>query len=392
MSRILARILIGAALMPAPGLALAQASAPSPPPFPAMGGPLAADAAAPSFDLGPLGSKVTISGALSLLAYDQSNPIPPDEADRIDPSNVQLFINKASGTVQYFVQVGVYSLPALGTPYLPALSSQSALYGLVPQAFIKIAPDKTWSIEAGKLPTLVGAESTFTFQNMNIERGLLWNEEPAVSRGVQVNYAKGRLSASLSWNDGFYSDRFTWVSGSASLTLEPADTIQFIGAGDLARSRVSTLATPLFLNNESIFNLIFTHAKGPWTIEPYLQWSHVPAMAAPAAPSASTFGAALLVDYVFPSASKLKGFSLPVRLEWITTTGSAAAGAPNLLFGPGSQAFSFTITPTRQFGIAFVRAEFSLVEASRTLAGAAFGTNGDLRSQARGLAEFGFLF
>jgi len=30
---------------------------------------------------------------------------------------------------------------------------------------------------AAKLPTLIGAEYTFTFENMNIERGLLWNQE-----------------------------------------------------------------------------------------------------------------------------------------------------------------------------------------------------------------------
>ena len=38
----------------------------------------------------------------------------------------------------------------------------------------------------------MGAEYTFTFQNMNIERGLLWNQETAVNRGIQVNQALGK--------------------------------------------------------------------------------------------------------------------------------------------------------------------------------------------------------
>jgi hypothetical protein len=52
----------------------------------------------------------------------------------------------------------------------------------------------------------MGAEYTFTFENMNIERGLLWNQENAINRGIQVNQTIGK-SASLSWNDGFYSNR-----------------------------------------------------------------------------------------------------------------------------------------------------------------------------------------
>jgi hypothetical protein len=34
----------------------------------------------------------------------------------------------------------------------------------------------------GSLPTLIRAEHTFTFRNMNIVRGLLWDQESAVSR------------------------------------------------------------------------------------------------------------------------------------------------------------------------------------------------------------------
>ena len=60
----------------------------------------------------------------------------------------------------------------------------------MPQAFLKIVPTDNFSIQAGKLPTLIGAEYTFSFENFNIERGLLWNQEPAVSRGVQANYTR----------------------------------------------------------------------------------------------------------------------------------------------------------------------------------------------------------
>ena len=38
---------------------------------------------------------------------------------------------------------------------------------------------------------MICAENTFTFQNMNIERGLLFAQEPTISRGGQLGYTQG---------------------------------------------------------------------------------------------------------------------------------------------------------------------------------------------------------
>src|SRR6266446_2453410 len=54
--------------------------------------------------------------------------------------------------------------------------------------FLTGAPSDDWSIQAGKLSSLSGVEANFTFQNMNIERGLLWGQTANVSRGLQVNH------------------------------------------------------------------------------------------------------------------------------------------------------------------------------------------------------------
>jgi hypothetical protein len=90
-------------------------------------------------------------------------------------------------------------------------------YGPVPVAFVKVLAGKTTSFEIGSLPTLMGAESTFTYQNFNIERGIVWIQENAINRGIQVNQALGKyLSASISWNDGYYSNRYNWLSGSGT--------------------------------------------------------------------------------------------------------------------------------------------------------------------------------
>src|SRR5207237_9890466 len=123
-----------------------------------------------------------------------------------DLSNGQLFVQKTDGWLQFYVQAGAYSLPSLGTPYLNVSDTISDTFGAVPVAYAKVAPSDSFSVEAGKLPTLIGDEYTFTFENMDIERGLLWNQEPAISRGVQANYSSGPLSLALYWNEGFYSN------------------------------------------------------------------------------------------------------------------------------------------------------------------------------------------
>jgi hypothetical protein len=112
--------------------------------------------------------------------------------------------------------------------------------------------------------------------------------------------------------------------------------------------------------------------------------------------SASTYGAALLMSYDFgsdatPAAVRTPGFKLPVRLEYIGSSGNGARGAPNLLYGPGSAAWSVTITPTYQNKNFFVRGEISYVGARKTAPGATFGSDGNNRSQVRGLIELGVL-
>lgn len=358
----------------------------APLPMPAMAGPL--NTASPKvFDAGPLG-KLDVTGVLTGIGVWQGNPVPGDRAARADISNAQVFIQKTSGLVQFFLQAGAYNIPALGAPFLYTGNTISDFYGPLPQGYLKIAPTGNFSVMIGKLPTLIGAEYTFTFQNMNIERGLLWNQENAVNRGVQVNYGVGPLSASLSWNDGFYSNRYNWLWGSLSYAINSANTVSFVGGGNLGRTSFSSASTPLFQNNSDIYNLIYTYNSGPWMIQPYLQYTHVPTdQQIGVTRGTDTSGAALLANYSFTPRVSLAG-----RVEYIASTGNVGNGAVNLMFGPGSNAWSITLTPTYQDKGFFARAEFSFVRATNYTAGNGFGSQGMNPTQARGLIETGFMF
>ena len=358
-----------------------------PVPYPGMTGPLSANASPTKLDAGPLGN-IYVTGVVSGMAQWQDSVFPGDHETEIDLTNGQVLVQKTDGPIQFFVEAGAYSLPDLGAPYLKARTATNDFFGPVPQAFVKIVPSSNFSIMVGKLPTLIGAEYTFSFENMNIQRGLLWNQENAVNRGVQVNFTSGPLTASVSLNDGFYSKKYNWLWGSLAYTIDKSNSVSLIAGGNLGHTNRSTFVTPVAQNNGQMYNLIYTHTQGPWTIEPYFQYTRVPRIPEVGIThSASTYGGALFVNYTVNN-----NFHVAARGEYIASTGSVANGAPSLIYGPGSKAWSFTITPTYQKGIVFVRAEYSHVTAFDTVPGFAMGPDFNSNTQNRLLVETGLLF
>jgi hypothetical protein len=53
---------------------------------------------------------------------------------------------------------------------------------------------------------------------------------------------------------------------------------------------------------------------------------------------------------------------LPLRIQYIEATGIQGSNTPNLLYGPGSSAFTFTITPTLQYQKYFAKVELSMIK------------------------------
>jgi len=384
---------------PAPG-APAPAAEAAPPAsaamtVPTMAGPLVANPDPMKFDAGPL-KTVYLTGVFSGLGMFQTAPLLGDHSGIADLTNGQFMLQNTEGLLQFYLQVGAYSLPALGTPWSHVDKTTGDLFGPIPQGYIKIAPNDVFSVEVGKLPTLIGAESTFTFQNMNIERGLLWNQENAVNRGIQANYTAGPLALSVSLNDGFYSDSYNWLSGSAAWTIDKENTLTVVGMGNFDHTDKNVIScqlanclakTPFFLNNSDIFNIIYTYNSAPWTITPYFQYTSVPGNAFFGVKGASTYGGALLANYSWNDNLNFSG-----RWEYIASTGSAANGNVSLIYGPGSDAFSFTFTPTYQSGIYFLRADASVVKAFSTTPGFAFSHAGNTTTQGRFMVEAGVVF
>ena len=326
------------------------------------------------------------------IGMAQTNPASRDFNSLVDISNAQLILQKSSGLVQFYIQGGYYSTPSLGTTYQRASQQTMDSFGLVPLANISFAPTSQWLITAGKINSFGGNENTFTYQNNNIDRGLLWNQTSNVSRGFQASYKQGALSSSVTLNDGFYSNQLSWMGASAKYQLDEKNSTSFIWAGSIKPNTSDTFITPIAQNNSQIFNLIHTYVSNHWTISPYLQYTYVPANASLGFISGSqTAGAAILSNYRF-SNSRSDVFSLPLRFEYIGSGGKGNPNAPNLLYGQGSAAWSATITPTYQYERAFIRAELSYVQALNTSQGQAFGPSGNANNQTRVMLETGLLY
>jgi hypothetical protein len=396
--------LIAGAQTPAPPApAETPATAPAATPAPATAPAAPADAPTPlstfvltgplqwlppaTFDAGPLG-KLSVNGILTGFSVFQNNYVPGDDTAQATLSNGQIFIQKADGKLQYYIQAGVYTMPTLSVPFVDAQDTVKNFYGPVPVAYLKLPVGKTTQFLIGQLPTLMGAESTFTYQNFNIERGIVWNQENAINRGIQVNQTVGKyLSGAVSWNDGYYSNRYSWLSGSVTFTKGPHSLI-YDGMGNLGQTAYQTAATPV-QNNSYMHVVIYTYAKGPWIISPYFQYSKLPTGAKVGVPKGtSATGGAFNISYAFKS-----GFSLPVRVEYLTSSGSATDGSVNLLgFGSGSAGTTFTATPTYQKGGLYVRSDLAWVDATNFTKGDVFGKTGTDANQFRGVLEFGFIF
>jgi hypothetical protein len=369
---------LGLGLVATNGSALADALS-----TPSMSASLSANPNPFSIDttdwLGDAGGKIYIGGAVSGLAYWQSSPVEDSDTGNVaaygDLANAQLFIQKTDGWLQFFVDVGAYSFPAVGYAYVNSSNTVHNTFGYVPVAFVKLVGSgalANFSVEGGKLPTLIGDEYGFTFQNLNVERGLLWNNEPIVSRGVQVNYADGPLTISFSLNDGTYTDTYNVLSGLISYGFNGgADTVAFAASGNLSSSFNFGA-----LNAGSVYNLIYTHTSGPWTISPYIQINSTPG------PGGSTaYAGAILASYALDD-----NFKLAARAEYE----SESSGTDLFGYGSGSNAWSVTLTPTYQWKVFFARADLSYVGLGSASTG--FGEPATATSQVRGMLEAGIVF
>jgi len=341
----------------------------------------------------------TYQGIATGLSFRQTNPVATNASSYSGFSNAQAIIQKESGPIRVFAQAGLYAIPTLGNAFKRAQPETEGSFGYLPHAYVSLVPNRNWSLAIGKIPSMGGLEATFTFENPNIQRGLLWVQTNSVSRGMQLNFEEGMFSAAVTWNDGAYSGIYNWLGGLASLKPTDNSTYTVSWTGAVSGNSTNTPTTPLLTNNSQITNLIYQYAGERWSFSPYGQYTYVPAnQSIGINGSSGTYGFAVLSTYhVTPlvnGQAPKNHISIPVRFEYESSFGNnqVPGNSSGLMFGPGSSAWSATLTPTMQWKRVFARAEFSYVKIFNPLAESAFGANGLNNNQLRLMLEAGLLY
>lgn len=284
----------------------------------------------------------------------------PGETSLTDLSNGLLTVTKNTGFFRFGVTAGVYAFPTVGQAVYPTTQAgvNTSLFGYVPSYYVAFVPNDRVTVSVGQLATLLGQEDGFTYQDPNVQRGLVWTAEPTFSRGVRFAYAQGKFSGDLEYNDGYYSGNHRAFEGllgwapSASTNLQVAFIAPQAGTPPNATASIA---------NKTEYDLMVTQQVGKLQLMPYALFIDSPASGALGyTRNESATGLVLLADYAVDA-----HFSVGARCEWFANHSGTNDTSPNADFvggGPGSRATTFTITPAYHAGIVFVRVEFSSVD------------------------------
>jgi hypothetical protein len=370
-----------------PIVAAAQSTAPSPSPSPS---PTPAPTATPAYSFSGVFTDYHISTIHVNATGELSSATGNDVPSHTDISNALLTFTKNTGTFRFGVTGGEYALPVVGQAINPTsqANANTQLYTLLPQFYVAYAPSSNLTVSAGKLATLLGQESAFTYQNVNLQRGLGWAVEPTFSRGVRVAYTQGKFTGDLEYNDGYYSGSHRAVEGLVGWAPSGNSNLQFVY---IVPSRNTPPNPTASIANKAEYDLMLTQAVGKLALTPYVLYVSSPSSATLGYTTTETaLVGSIIASYAFDSY-----FSLGARFEDFTNhsgTTDKSLNADLLGYGPGSRATTITVSPLYKIGEYFLRAEYSLVNASRFTPGLAFGPNGTLGNQTRYGLELGAQF
>jgi hypothetical protein len=162
--------------------------------------------------LEPIGT-INVSGALTVYTIHSNNKALNDnKKTRYDVGSTIISLSKSAEPLSFTLIGGAYAVPGAGLG-LSKTSQSTDLFSPIPVAYVEYSPMKGLSVQAGKLPTIIGYESAFTYQNNYIQRGLVWNMQPVINNGVRITYSTDLFFVKLGVNDGFYTLSTThWIN------------------------------------------------------------------------------------------------------------------------------------------------------------------------------------
>ncbi|AEM48440.1 hypothetical protein Acife_2334 [Acidithiobacillus ferrivorans SS3] len=351
------------------------------------------------FNAGPLGY-LDVQGVLSGMGFAQTNPATSGGLAGKNfgaaMTNGLVSISKPTGLIRFSLTAGAYNYPSLGEPFASAAATTSDNSAL-PMAYLTIAPTKNFSVSIGKLSSLLGYTGTFTYQRMNIEGGFPWFLQYGFTHGIQLNYSYGPLSASVSWNDGYYTNRYNVISGLLTYSLNADNSLSIYADGNAAHTgRIASVNnystngyvnSELALDNSDMYGIYYTYSAKSFALTSEVQYVVTPVnLAFGTTQSSNNISAMIHGDYYLSNHWSL---AAGVDYEHSSSTGQAAVDGYYFGYGAGSSALGFMVTPTYSYNGYFLRDEVSYVHLTNYSNG--FGAN-NRPNQIRDILETGFWF
>jgi len=328
--------------------------------------------------LEPIGT-INVSGALTVYTIHSNNKT-DDRKTRYDVGSAIISLSKPAEPFGFTLIGGAYAVPVVGAG-LSKTSESTDPFSPIPVAYVEYSPMKGLSVQAGKLPTIIGYESAFTYLNNNIQRGLVWNMQPVVNNGVRLTYSTDLFFVKFGVNDGFYTlskkDPKPALEASVGLTPIKDGSIALNVLLPHKDSRPNNTADP---SNKRELNLVASYTLDKLSFGADLLYVEAPRSdKAGVLEKAKASGVALHLSY------DLKPFKLSGRIEYVKD--NSDAGEIDLVgLGDGNKGWTFTVTPAYTKGPFFLRGELSYVKADQP-----FTLNGK-KDQTRVGVEVGFMF
>lgn len=261
--------------------------------------------------------------------------------------------------------VGNEYYPVVGKEPLPSDDNQFKIH----EAYVSFKTQYA-TIEAGRILTNIGGEAPFTWQNINIQRGLVWNGEPLFYNGVRLSTQIERFNVYAGVNDRDTSDGKMALEFGASASLN----------GYIDASLNALIPDSADDNPTRVYNLTLNISYLPAIpLTFYVDYLDTPQNNGD---DINSWGAALLGEYKFNNKLSVGG-----RVEYVNNDGDG----DNYGIGTGNNAWTFTITPKYQIGkYLYIRGEASYVKLSNDYYKK--DTNSLKDNEIRLGAEIGFVF
>lgn len=205
----------------------------------------------------------------------------------------------------------------------------------------------------------------------------------AVSRGVRFNLTGGKFTGAFEVNDGFYSGHYLGTEGSITLAPDSNTSWQFVYVAPNSQAPGNWTSS---IANKRLYNFMYTATRGKWLLQPYVLLVQSPqSKALGYTASESAYGLVFMSTYTINPTWSVAG-----RIEDIANRSPITDASPNadlVGYGPGSGAWTFTLTPKFQRKQLFIRSDLSQVSARATSRAEALGPFDELSRRRDRLKE-----